>query len=138
LAAFARFVGGFGGADACGEGFAEGCFFFWLVLGKEGGERDDDDDGNVMLKEGRKEEKGEEVLMGRMPWSVQLMSMLPWGQPEPPEMTFLILKESGACDVGAAVARAARARVGSVNFMVSCLFVFVFRYGRVWKVACKR
>ena len=34
--------------------------------------------------------------MGKMPLSVQLISILPWGQPEPPETTLVIFNESGA------------------------------------------
>jgi hypothetical protein len=58
--------------------------------------------------------------MGRMPLSVQFTSMLPWGQPEPPDTTLLILKESGACAwyAGAAKDTAARARAVSVYFIV--------------------
>lgn len=56
--------------------------------------------------------------MGRMPLSVQLISILPWGQPEPPETTLVILNESGAWFVGAATVTAARARAVSVYFIV--------------------
>lgn len=52
--------------------------------------------------------------MGKMPFSFQLISMLPWGQPEPAETTLLMLNASGAWDVGAATATAARASVASV------------------------
>jgi hypothetical protein len=34
--------------------------------------------------------------MGRMPLLDQSTSILPWGQPEPPEMTLLILNDGGA------------------------------------------
>ena len=52
------------------------------------------------------------VQMGRMPLLVQLTSMLPWGQPEPPEMTLLILKDGGAEEASSAWG-AASARSGS-------------------------
>jgi hypothetical protein len=48
------------------------------------------------------------------------MSMLPWGQPEPPETTEVILKDEGASEVaGTGVARddAARARVVKKYFI---------------------
>jgi hypothetical protein len=50
------------------------------------------------------------------------MSMLPWGQPEPPETTEVILKEDGASEeagTGVASDVAARARVGKRYFIVS-------------------
>jgi hypothetical protein len=49
------------------------------------------------------------------------MSMLPWGQPEPPETTEVILNEDGASDwEGTGLARedAARARVVKRYFIV--------------------
>ena len=36
------------------------------------------------------------IQIGRILVSVQLMSMLPWGQPEPPDATLLILNVGGA------------------------------------------
>ena len=53
-----------------------------------------------------------------MPFSVQLMSILPWGHPEPPDTTLFILNESGAWYVGAAMVAAARARVVRMYFIV--------------------
>jgi hypothetical protein len=63
----------------------------------------------------------EDVQIGRTALSVQVTSMLPWGQPVPPEMTFVILKEEGGVDAGRGVveARVTRARRGSVGFMVA-------------------
>lgn len=60
--------------------------------------------------------------IGRILLSVQLMSMLPWGQPEPPEATLVILNVGGAEVVsGTGLARdtAARARAVNVYFMVT-------------------
>ena len=46
--------------------------------------------------------------------------MLPWGQPVPPEMTLVILKDGGGVDVvwGRVEATAATVRIGSVNFIL--------------------
>jgi len=58
--------------------------------------------------------RGFDVQIGSTVSLVQLMSMLPRGQPEPPEMMSLILKAGGATlDVGAARDEAARARRAS-------------------------
>lgn len=43
-----------------------------------------------------KRRRGKGLQMGRMPLSFQLISILPWGQPDPAETTFLMLNESGA------------------------------------------
>jgi hypothetical protein len=59
--------------------------------------------------------------MGRMRLSVQLMSMLPCGQPEPPETTLVMLKAEGVSELvwmGVAREEAARARVVRVYFIV--------------------
>lgn len=59
--------------------------------------------------------------MGRILLSVQLMSMVPWGQPEPPETTFVILNAAGAevsCGRGLAKDMAVRARAVNVYFIV--------------------
>jgi hypothetical protein len=62
------------------------------------------------------------VQMGRMRLSVHLMSILPWGQPEPPETTLVMLKAEGVGEepsgMGVAREEAARARVASVYFIV--------------------
>jgi hypothetical protein len=65
-----------------------------------------------------------------MPFSVQLMSILPWGQPEPPDTTLLILNESGAWFVGAAAATATRARVVNVHFIVVVSWPLMFDLDR--------
>lgn len=58
--------------------------------------------------------------MGRILLSVQLMSMLPWGHPDPPETTLVILNVGGETVAarGLAADRAARARVVNVYFIV--------------------
>jgi hypothetical protein len=57
------------------------------------------------------------------------MSMEPWGQPEPPETIFVILKEAGAgaaaSGTGLARERAARARAVNVYFIL-----LGYAYGR--------
>jgi hypothetical protein len=62
------------------------------------------------------------IQIGRILLSVQLMSMLPCGQPEPPETTLAILKDVGAESLrsatGLACDAAARASVASVYFIV--------------------
>lgn len=68
--------------------------------------------------EGGGEREGD-VHMGSTLLSVQDTSMLPWGQPEPPEMTFLMRKDGGAAFCGAAMEVAARTRKGSMNFMTA-------------------
>ena len=60
------------------------------------------------------------------------MSMLPCGHPEPPETTLLILNESGAWYVGAAIETAARRRVVSVYFIVG-----YFDLGEVGENKCQ-
>jgi len=59
--------------------------------------------------------------MGRILFSVHLTSMLPCGQPEPPETTLVILKEDGAAaaasGTGLASEAAARARVARAYFI---------------------
>jgi hypothetical protein len=61
------------------------------------------------------------VQIGSTLLSVQSTSMLPCGQPEPPETTLVILKDVGATGLasGTGLARdaAARARVASVYFI---------------------
>lgn len=65
---------------------------------------------------------GQDVQIGKILLSVQFTSMLPWGQPEPPETTLTILKEVGASEfvdgTGLASDAAARARVANVYFIV--------------------
>lgn len=58
-----------------------------------------------------------DVQMGRTLLSVQLASMLPCGQPEPPEITFVILKAGGAVYCGAPSVTAANASEDSVYFI---------------------
>jgi hypothetical protein len=62
------------------------------------------------------------VRMGRILLSVKSMSMEPWGQPEPPETTFVILYEGGLADtesgMGFATATATRAAAVKVYFIV--------------------
>jgi hypothetical protein len=61
--------------------------------------------------------------MGRILLSVQLISMLPWGQPEPPETTLVILNDDGAGEEsGTGLEREVAARASVVNryFMVEC------------------
>lgn len=64
---------------------------------------------------------------GRILLSVQVTSMLPWGHPEPPEMTLVILKDVGAMGVesgtGLASEVAAKARVASVYFIVQQRYI---------------
>jgi hypothetical protein len=58
--------------------------------------------------------------------SVQLTSMLPWGQPEPPETTLVILNDEGAeprvSRIGLPREAAARASVVNVYFIVGFWF----------------
>ena len=56
-----------------------------------------------------------DVQIGRILLSVKSTSILPWGHPEPPEATFLILKDGGAADMasGMGLARERVARTGA-------------------------
>jgi hypothetical protein len=64
--------------------------------------------------------------MGRMPLLVQSTSMLPWGQPEPPETTLLILKDGGAA-AAFGVRGEERARRGKESAMKDFIIAVVYR-----------
>lgn len=79
-------------------------------------------------------EKRVAVQIGRILLSVHFTSILPSGQPVPPETTFVILNEGGGVegDCGRAEAAAATARMGNASFILDGAVGSVEQVGRVF------